>query len=371
MTSGTILIADDDRELVDALATRCRQLGLKVVLAYDATTALTLIRQRRPDLICLDVSMPSGSGLGVCEMLANDEELCSVPVIMLTGSFDDETIRRCHSMSAHYVLKSCDVWRRLQPVVSNLLGIQAPGANTPETPGQAGGGRSESAPSCPNADMLARTMAYEVVYAQAAEEPRTSESNPPPPADQPVWEHADQGEESQAVPASRHHGLERLLGVVREKAANAVASHVPTQGPTRRSEQSRRPRVLYVEDDAEESHALKIRLESLGLEVIQAFDGMEGYRLAVAKEPQVILCDFVMPEGEGDYVLRRFRENPVTKNIPVIFLTGRQSSDLERRLYGQGAAGFLTKPVDLEELVHELARFVRIDNPKQKEIVAV
>jgi CheY-like chemotaxis protein len=333
---------------------------------------LALIRQHRPDLICLDVSMPSGSGLAVCEMLANDEELCSVPVIMLTGSYDDETIRRCHSMSAHYVLKSRDVWRRLEPVVSKLLGIQSPGVNTTETPGQAGRGHSESAPSCPNTDMLRRTMAQEVVYAQAAEEPRTSERNRPAPADQAAWEHADEGEESQAVPAPRRNGLEHLLEVIRERAAaTAAAPHVLTQGATRRSEESHRPRVLYVEDDLDESNALRIRLESLGVDVIQAFNGMDGYRMAVANEPDLILCDFMMPEGEGDYALRRFQENPVTQNIPVIFLTGRQGSDLKRRLYAQGAAGFLTKPVDWEELVHHLGRFVKIDKPKQKETVAV
>ena len=121
-------------------------------------------------------------------------------------------------------------------------------------------------------------------------------------------------------------------------ASNADVPQVPAGEPTRGSEPSPRPRVLYVEDDRDESNALRMRLESLGLEVIQAFDGMEGYRLAVAKEPNVILCDFVMPEGGGDYVLRRFRENPVTENIPVIFLTGRQGSDLKRRLSGQGAA---------------------------------
>ena len=371
MIPKTILIADDDRDLVDALATRCRQLGLTVVVAYDARAAFTLICESRPDLICLDVSMPSGSGLAVCEMLVSDEELSSIPVIMLTGSTDDETIRRCHSMCAFYVLKSRDVWQRIEPVLCNLLGIKLSGTGTPEASGQPGNAHTASAPSYPEMDMLRRTMAHEVVFAQAAEEPRTSEPNSPPPADQAAWEHADQGEERQAVSAPPRHGLEHLLEVVGRMASNADVPQVPAGEPTRRSEPSRRPSVLYVEDDRDESNALKMRLESLGLEVIQAFDGMEGYRLAVAKEPDLILCDFMMPEGEGDYVLRRFQENPVTESIPVIFLTGRQGSDLKRRLYAQGAVGFLTKPVDLEELVHELGRFVKIDKPKQKEIVAV
>ena len=282
MIQKTILIADDDKDLVTALELRCKQLGLEVVTAEDALTALSTVDFVVPDLVCLDVSMPGGNGLAACEMMAGDQRLSSIPVIILTGASDEETIRRCHSMCAYYVLKSRDVWQRVEPLLRELLGIDPAEHDAAETPNQ--------------------------------------------------------------IPA--------------EHAGSA-------------GRRTRRPTILYVEDDRDESNALKIRLESLGADVIQAFNGMEGYRLAVAKEPDLILCDFMMPEGEGDYALRRFQENPVTENIPVIFLTGRQGSDLKHRLYAQGAAAFLTKPVDLEELLHELGRFVKIDKPKQKEVLAV
>ena len=70
------------------------------------------------------------------------------------------------------------------------------------------------------------------------------------------------------------------------------------------------------------------------------------------------------------YALRRFQENLVTENIPVIFLTGRQGSDLRHRLYGQGAVGYLTKPVELEALMTELERFLRTDKPQKEEAAA-
>jgi len=318
MTIKTILIADDDHDLVDVLGARCRELGLTVVVAYDARTALTLACQSRPDLICLDVNMPSGSGLGVCEMLSSDENLASVPVIMLTSSSEPETIRRCHQMCAYYVLKSRDVWERLQPILCELLEIDPRGANPP-----------------------------------ASTDDATHES----PLD-PTGNHVSLD--------PQRHGLDYVLEVIEQMAVKVDTLQKPAQGRSPGPEPSRRPRVLYVEDDVATSNALKIRAESLGLELIQAFNGTEGYRLAVAKEPDVILCDFVMPEGQGDYALRRFQENPVTENIPVIFLTGRQGADLRRRLYAQGAAGFLSKPVDFEELVHELGRFIKIDPPRQQ-----
>ena len=304
MTPKTILIADDDTDLVDALELRCRQLGLEVITAEDGLTALSAADYALPDMVCLDVSMPGGNGLAACEMMADDERLSSIPVIILTGSSDEETIRRCHKMKAYYVQKSRDVWPRIEPILRDLLGIEEPQLKA-LAPYEAPESRSDSAP--------------------------------------------------------RRHGLEHVLEIVRLEAHNALAAEVSARGPAGSSEQSRRPRVLYVEDDVEESNAMRMRLESLGVEVIQAFDGMEGYRMAFTEEPDVILCDFVMPEGEGDYALRRFKENPVTENVPVIFLTGRQGSDLKRRLYGQGAAGYLTKPVDTSHLVRELSRFIPID----------
>ena len=123
MTTKTILIADDDSDLADVLAMRCRQLGLRALVAYDGLTALTLVDEQSPDLVCLDVNMPLGSGLGVCEMLQPDEALASIPVVVLTGRSDEETIRRCQSMGAYYVLKSRDVWQRVEPILRELLDI--------------------------------------------------------------------------------------------------------------------------------------------------------------------------------------------------------------------------------------------------------
>jgi CheY-like chemotaxis protein len=116
-----ILIADDDYELVYALAARCRQLGLNVLCAHDAFSALSMAKTERPDMVCLDVDMPSGNGLSVCEMLGSDESLRALPVAILTGKNDPATIIRCHSLCAYYVEKCPDVWSRIEPLVKELL----------------------------------------------------------------------------------------------------------------------------------------------------------------------------------------------------------------------------------------------------------
>ena len=147
MIPKTILIADDDRDLVSALELRCKQLGLDVVTAEDALTALSTVDFVVPDLVCLDVSMPGGNGLAACEMMATDQRLSSIPVIILTGASDEETIRRCHSMCAYYVLKSRDVWQRIEPILRELLGIDPAESNAVETPNGTTGEHTGSAPS--------------------------------------------------------------------------------------------------------------------------------------------------------------------------------------------------------------------------------
>jgi CheY-like chemotaxis protein len=121
VTEKVVLIADDDRDLVQALALRCGRLGLKTLCAYDAFSALSLIKSNRPDMVCLDVEMPSGNGLSVCEMLASDETCRSIPIAILTGRSDPETIMRCHSLCAYYVEKCPDVWSRIEPLLKELL----------------------------------------------------------------------------------------------------------------------------------------------------------------------------------------------------------------------------------------------------------
>jgi len=176
MTSKKILIADDNRDLVRVLMIRCRGLGLETVAAYDAMTALTKIREQRPDLICLDVNMPAGNGLSVCEMLANDEEFSSTPVIILTGRADDDTIQRCGTMRAYYVFKSTDTWRRIEPVIRELLDLHPRASAAAETCAKTAREPSEVSPPRTDMNQWRETMVREVVFAQVAQELDDSES---------------------------------------------------------------------------------------------------------------------------------------------------------------------------------------------------
>jgi two-component system response regulator MprA len=116
------------------------------------------------------------------------------------------------------------------------------------------------------------------------------------------------------------------------------------------------PWLLSIDDDEAFAHALKLRLREHGVEVVRASAGMEGYRRAFTTPANVILLDYEMPDGNGDYVLGRLKDNPVTSDIPVIVLTGRREKTLERKMYAMGADCFMTKPYYWPELWDQIQR---------------
>lgn len=128
--SKKVLIADDDDDIRSILAWRCRQHGLEVHTAHNALEAIKKVDELTPDLVCLDVQMPAGNGLSVCEMMAEDPGWKQIPVIILTGKCDENTVRKCNDLCAYYVPKCPGLWDRVGPLVVELLRIPA----TPSDP---------------------------------------------------------------------------------------------------------------------------------------------------------------------------------------------------------------------------------------------
>ena len=87
---------------------------------------------------------------------------------------------------------------------------------------------------------------------------------------------------------------------------------------------------------------------------------MEGFRHAFSRATDVILLDCVLPNGQGDYVLRRLKDNPVTKPLPVIAITGHKNREMQRRMIALGADAFLYKPLEFSELLSEIGRHISV-----------
>jgi len=158
-----------------------------------------------------------------------------------------------------------------------------------------------------------------------------------------------------------HDVWPRLQPLIEELLANSTRGAtpcLPTADPPTEA-----PWVLCVDDDPAWLESLTLRLRQHGVEVRQATAGMEGYREAYCNPARAILIDYEMPDGNGEYLLRRLKENPVTKDIPVIVVTGHRNTALQRRLYNMGAADYLTKPVDWQRLWEVLGEYVDTVRP--------
>ncbi|BDG09333.1 response regulator [Anaeromyxobacter paludicola] len=85
----SVLIVDDERDLVSLLDFNLRQAGFETLLAQSGEEALGWLRRRVPDLILLDLMLPDVSGVEICRKVKTDPRTRAVPVVMLTARSDE------------------------------------------------------------------------------------------------------------------------------------------------------------------------------------------------------------------------------------------------------------------------------------------
>jgi apolipoprotein N-acyltransferase len=118
-------------------------------------------------------------------------------------------------------------------------------------------------------------------------------------------------------------------------------------------------KILIIDDDRMLHSMLQPILKSYGFEVVSALTGEEGLQMASAERPDVIILDVIMPKMKGREVCKRLKESPDTKNIPVLFLTSKDSEDEIKAELEIGAAGHITKPVHPEFLVRRINEILK------------
>lgn len=89
MSRKTVLVVDDERDLVDILAFNLRREQYDVLSAFDGETAVEIARRKVPDLILLDLMLPGIGGLEVCRALRGDARTAGIPIIMLTAKGEE------------------------------------------------------------------------------------------------------------------------------------------------------------------------------------------------------------------------------------------------------------------------------------------
>ncbi len=117
--------------------------------------------------------------------------------------------------------------------------------------------------------------------------------------------------------------------------------------------------VLVVEDNDVNMKLFHDVLEAHGYNVLQAKDGMEGWRLAREHRPDLILMDIKLPDVSGLEVTKRLKDDETLKSIPVIAITAfATAGDKEKFLEG-GCDAYIVKPILLFNFLQTVERFAK------------
>jgi diguanylate cyclase len=113
-------------------------------------------------------------------------------------------------------------------------------------------------------------------------------------------------------------------------------------------------KILVIEDEVQVRENIQQILELSDYFTLSAEDGLKGVKLAQDNQPDLIICDIMMPKMNGYGVLDEIRKNPVTSTIPLIFLTAKSERSDMRQGMELGADDYLTKPFTAEELLKSI-----------------
>jgi two-component system alkaline phosphatase synthesis response regulator PhoP len=124
--------------------------------------------------------------------------------------------------------------------------------------------------------------------------------------------------------------------------------------------QEKTPVVLVVDDNQQNLELLQAYLEDMDCETVPAHDGIEALEIIGNSPPDLILLDVMMPKMSGFEVCKRIKNDPRTRDIPIIMVTAlNEFGDIERGI-DSGTDDFLSKPVNKLELVTRVKTMLKL-----------
>jgi two-component system, cell cycle response regulator DivK len=116
--------------------------------------------------------------------------------------------------------------------------------------------------------------------------------------------------------------------------------------------------ALVAEDNAVNRELLREILEARGYAVVEACNGQEALRKIDECHPDILLVDIGMPVLDGYGFVRKFRDNPKWKDLPVLAVTAYAMQGDKQKILDAGFDGYLSKPIESELLDKELSRLL-------------
>ncbi len=292
-----ILVIEDEPDQNKLIRLRLEARGHCVLLAGKAKEGIELAVREKPDLILMDMILPDMHGLDAAIKLKQNPGTRAIPIIALSAVGSPDFTKACLQEGiAAYVRKPYEP-RELFRTIEKYARTEAPHRT------------AEPGPATPQKNYREKLIEIEKQFFQK------------PPAARPAT-------------AAGHE---------------SKAAEMRTAAPGR----PRQKTVLIIDDDTSFGGIVSAHLADHGYEVKLALDGISGLSQAFQKRPDLILLNLILPAGGGEAVLTNLRKSQEAGSVPIFIMSSLLSSKmLEEKARGLGAQGYISKPIDPEDLLY-------------------
>jgi HAMP domain-containing protein/signal transduction histidine kinase/DNA-binding response OmpR family regulator len=379
-----LLIVENDVNFSRYLLEMAHEYGFKAVIAARGSTALTLAREIKPDVITLDINLPDIDGWRVLDRLKDDVETRHVPVQIITTEEERERGLRMGAMGA--LIKPLKTREALDQVFVRIKGLTEPrkGRVLLVQPDEILRAATIDLISSDDVEIRAVTNGADALAAlgdgqydlvitstdipdKRGYEMIDNFRDHPAFGDTPIIVHTHRALSQREETHLRRLGQTMVLKDVRsaERLLDEVALflHRPmgalTEAHRRTIEQLhhdsavlKAKKVLIVDDDIRNIFAMTSLLEPHQMDILSAETGRGALETLQANpDVDVVLMDIMMPDMDGYDTMRAIRKLATFRSLPIIALTAKAMKGDREKCIEAGASDYISKPVDIDQLM--------------------
>ena len=117
-------------------------------------------------------------------------------------------------------------------------------------------------------------------------------------------------------------------------------------------------KVLLVEDNEVNRRLAEFLLRSAGYQVVEAATAQEAFEILKTDRPDLILMDVQLPGMDGLEATKKIKENPATRDIPVVAITSYAMKGDREKALAAGCVGYISKPIDKATFAQQIATYI-------------
>jgi HAMP domain-containing protein/CheY-like chemotaxis protein/signal transduction histidine kinase len=382
-TDRVLLIIEDDAIFARILLGLARDRGFKGIVALSGAEGLKLSRKFLPDAITLDIGLPDVDGWNLLAEIKNDPNTGNIPIHVISG---EEQWQRALDAGAIAHLRKPVTEEALTQTFDNLLGfadratkhllvieddltqlnamVNLISSGEVQITAVRSGSEALEALETAQFDCIVVDLGLpDVAGDELIERIRSQRNHARTPVIVYTGRELDKQEEAklnkltEAVIVKDAMSPERLLDETRfflhqVEARLPTAKRASLEIPPLGTGSLEGRKVLIVDDDSRNIYALAAALEGHRMQVVSAESGREGIdKLLSDPEIDLVLMDIMMPEMDGYETIRRIRQNPNYRQLPIIALTAKAMKGDRESCIAAGASEYISKPVDIDQLI--------------------